>query len=149
MDARKGMICLSVVLVLVVTACGTAATPTPLSTAALEAPTMPPQLEQTGRKVQLETTRSLEFNPSEIRVEPGEKIEFVITDTSGFAHTFTVADSSGKQKILQDVTIGGNETKSVTITFPEEAGKLYLFCRPHEQAGMVGTIRVEFLQASA
>jgi len=137
------MVCLSVVLVLVVTACGTAATSTPLPTAALEAPTMPPQVEQAGRKVQLETTSSLKFNPSEFRVEPGERIEFVITDTSGFTHTFTVAASSKKQKILQDVTIRGNETQSVDVTFQEEAGTLYLFCRPHEQAGMVGTIMVE------
>ena len=56
MDGKKGMICLSAVLVLVLTACGTAATPTPLPTAALEATTMPPQVEQAGRTVQLETT---------------------------------------------------------------------------------------------
>ena len=143
MDGRKGMICLSVVVFLLLTACGAAATQTPMPTAAFEAPTKPPQVEQAERKVRLETTRSLKFSPSEINVEPGERIEFVITDTSGFAHTFTVAASSEKRKILQDVTIRGNETKSVTITFPEDAGKLYLFCRPHEQAGMVGTIRVE------
>ena len=139
---------------LVATACGTAATPVSLPatvppatpnispTAEFGAATTPSQKEQGARKVQIETTTSLKFNPREIRVERGERIEFVITDTSGFAHTFTIAASSEKQKILQDVAIGGNETKSVTMTFPEEAGTLYLFCRPHESAEMVGTIRI-------
>jgi len=92
--------------------------------------------------VELQTTTSLKFNPSKIRVEPGESIEFVITDTSGFPHTFTIATSGGKREILQDVLIVGNKTKSVRVTFPEEPGTLYLFCRPHEWAGMIGTIGV-------
>ena len=134
---------------LVAMACGAAATPASLPTTAPPvAPDISPTKEQAARKVQLETTTSLKFNPSQIRVEPGESIEFVITDTSGFPHTFTIADSKAKQKIVQDVPIVGNETKSVRVTFPEETGTLYLFCRPHEQLGMIGTIGVG-VEASA
>jgi len=103
---------------------------------------MPSQGEQAARKVELQTTTSLKINPSKIRVEPGESIELVITDTSRFPHTFTIATPGAKRKILQDVTIVGNETKSVSVTFTEETGTLYLFCRPHEWAGMIGTIGV-------
>ena len=72
------------------------------------------------------------------------RIEVAITDTSGFAHTFTVAASREKRKALQHILIGGSETLSADFTFPKEAGtNLYLFCRPHEQAGMIGTIEVE------
>ena len=124
-------------------ACGTAATPvSPPATVPPVTPDITPTKEPPARKVQLETTESLKFSPSKIRVEPGESIEFIITDTSGFAHTLTIAASKAKQKILQDVTLVGNETKSVQVTFPEETGTLYLFCRPHEWAGMIGTIGV-------
>lgn len=142
MNRIFGTMFLPVVLALVLTACGTAATPASPAPAALDAQTAPPQGEQAARKVQLKTTKSLRFNPGEFKVDPGERIEFVITDTSGFGHTFTIAASRDKRKILQDVKIRGNETKSVDITFPNEAGTLYLFCRPHEAAGMVGVIEV-------
>ena len=147
MNRRRGLIGLLMLLGLVATACGTAATPIPLATTVpfvetkispTEAPTKGPE----ARKVLLETTESLKFSPSMIRVEPGESIEFIITDTSGFAHTLTIAASKAKRKILQDVTLVGDETKSVQVTFPEETGTLYLFCRPHEWAGMIGTIGV-------
>lgn len=143
MNVRKGIIGLSVILVLVLAACGSAATSNPPPTAAPGAQKAPPQVEQTARIVQVETTKSLKFNPSEISAAPGEQVEFAITNTSSFGHTFTVATSRAKEKILKDVTIRGNEKKSFTITFPEQAGTLYLFCRPHEGAGMVGAIRVE------
>lgn len=147
MNRGRGLIGPLIFLGLVAMACGTAATPVSLPATVPPvktkiSPTIPPTNVQEARKVQLETTESLKFSPSKIRVEPGESIEFVITDTSGFAHTFTIAASKAKQKILQDVTVAGNETKSVRVTFPEETGTLYLFCRPHEQAGMIGSIGV-------
>ena len=74
-----------------------------------------------------------------LRLDP---VEFVVADTSGFTHTFTVATSKAKEKILKDVPIRGNETKSIIVAFPKEVGKLYLFCRPHEAVGMIGTIEV-------
>jgi len=154
MNRTRRLIGLLMFLGLVAMACGTAATPvsqpapvpttTPTisPTAALGATMTPSQKRQAARKVELQTTTSLKFYPSKIRVEPSESIEFVITDTSGFPHTFTIATSRAKQQILQDVTIVGQQTKSVRVTFPEETGTLYLFCRPHEWAGMIGMIGV-------
>ena len=143
MHQKIELIGLLMFLGLLAMACGTSATPvSPLATVPPVMPDINPTKEQPARKVQLETSESLKFSPSKIRVEPGESIEFVITDTSGFPHTFTIADSKAKQKILRDVTIAGNETKSVRVTFPEETGTLYLFCRPHEWAGMIGMIGV-------
>ena len=143
MHRKIELIGLLIFLGLLAMACGTSAIPvSPPAAVPPVTPDINPTREQPARKVQLETTESLKFSPSEIRIEPGESIEFVITDTSGFPHTFTIADSKAKQKILQDVTIVGNETKSVRVTFPEETGTLYLFCRPHEWAGMIGTIGV-------
>ena len=143
MNRKIELIALLMFLGLLPMACGTSATPvSPPATVPPFTPDINPTKEQPARKVQLETSESLKFSPSKIRVEPGESIEFVITDTSGFPHTFTIADSKAKQKILHDVTIVGNETKSVRVTFSEETGTLYLFCRPHEWAGMIGTIGV-------
>ena len=144
MRKTGGLIGFLVVLGLVTIACGP--TDAPTSTAS---PTgrseaiVPPSKEETAkRKVQLETTRSLTFIPDTLKVEQGETVEFVVADTSGFTHTFTVATSKAKDKILKDVRIKGNETKSIIVTFPQESDKLYLFCRPHEAAGMIGTIEV-------
>ena len=149
MNRRIGLISLLMFLGLIAAACGAAATPVSppgaqnvRPTAALGDAAPPGQQGQAVRKVQLETTRSLRFNPRTFNAALGETVEFVITDTSGFDHTFTIADSKAKQKILQDVTIPGNGTKSVRVTFAEEAGSLYLFCRPHEGAGMVGIIEL-------
>ena len=147
MIRRRGLIGLLMFMGLVATACGTAATPasSPATVPPVKteiSPTIPTTNGQEARKVQVETTQSLKFNPSAIRVVPGESVDFVISDTSGFPHTFTIAASENKQKIIMDVPVAGNETKSVRVTFPGKARTLYLFCRPHEQAGMIGTIEV-------
>lgn len=143
MHRKRELVAPVMFLGLLAMACGTAATPiSPPATVPPVTSDINPTKEQPARKVQLETSESLKFSPGKIRVEPGESIEFVITDTSGFPHTFTIADSKAKRKILRDVTIVGNETKSVQVTFPEETGTLYLFCRPHEWAGMIGMIGV-------
>ena len=144
MKKTRGLIGFLVVLGLVTIACGPTAAPTSTAspTGRSEAIVPPSEGEAANRKVQVETTKSLTFFPDTLRVEPGETVEFVVADTSGFTHTFTVATSKAKEKILKDVQIKGNETKSIIVTFSEESGKLYLFCRPHEVAGMIGAIEV-------
>ena len=142
MKKTRGLIGFLLVLGLGTTACGPTAAPTPAATPTStdspsgrpEAIVPPSKGEAAMRKVQVETTSSLTFIPDTLKVEPGETVEFVVADTSGFTHTFTVATSKAKEKILKDVQIKGNETKSIIVTFPEESDKLYLFCRPHEAA---------------
>ena len=127
MDRRRVLTGLFTFLGPLLIACGAAATPDIAPAVAQEAATTTSQTEQSPKVVQIKTTRSLKFEPSDMRVEQGERVEFVITDTSGFGHTFTVATSRGKQNILKDVSIKGNETKSVILTFPGEASTLNLF----------------------
>ena len=134
-----GFIGLLVVLGLVATACGAAATAAPTLTATTPEPA---PAEEAERTIRVETTGSLTFNPSKIKVEPGETIKFDLLNTSDISHTFTIAISSAKREILTDVRLQGGESKSVTLTFPEEPAQLYLFCRPHQALGMVGAVTV-------
>ncbi len=120
--------------------------PTPASSPtsiAEAAPTPTPRsVSEEVREIQIDTLQSLAFNPSQIVVEPGETVKFVITNQSSLLHTFTIAISSAKEEILVDVSMPPGESKTVTITFPEEPAQLYLFCRPHESFGMTGTVQV-------
>jgi plastocyanin len=88
------------------------------------------------------TTQQLRFEPGEFGVEPGESITFVIENPSAILHTFTIAISTEKRDILLDVTLEANATERATVTFPATDARLYLFCRPHELAAMVGAILV-------
>lgn len=94
------------------------------------------------REIRIDTTAQRAFSPSDIDVEPGETVRFVLSNESPFAHTFTIAAASSKEEILVDVELAGNATESVEFTFPAEPAELYLFCRPHEAAGMVGSVHV-------
>ena len=94
------------------------------------------------REIRIDTTAQRAFSPSDIDVEPGETVRFVLSNESPFAHTFTIAAASSKEEILVDVELAANATESVEFTFPAEPAELYLFCRPHEAAGMVGSVHV-------
>lgn len=126
---------LGTLLILLLAACGTGADDGQNAT-----PTEPGGGGE--RQVNIETTRDLTFEPADIAANVGETVGFGVTDTSGFFHTFTVATGPDKQTILADLTVNGNETKTVSVTLPPEPGQLYVFCRPHEAAGMTGTLTV-------
>lgn len=96
------------------------------------------------RKFEVDHTATLRFDPASFDVQPGETVEFVLTNSSGFLHTFTIAKPVDKSEILVDETIEGpGERRMVAVTFPTTPGQYYLFCRPHEFAGMVGTVTVK------
>ena len=86
MRKTRGLIGFLLVLGLVTSACGLTDAPTSTDspTGRPEAIVPPSKGEAAMRKVQVETTRSLTFIPDTLKVEPGEKVEFVVTDTSGF-----------------------------------------------------------------
>lgn len=110
-------------------------TPVPTSAPTATVPSGP-------RIIPLATTANLTFSPNVIQASPGEKLKFLVQNTASFFHTFTVATSTSKGEILADLSLNGGETKSIEITMPEEEGELYIFCRPHEGLGMVGSITV-------
>ena len=78
----------------------------------------------------MSTTQQLRFEPGEISVDPGETITFVIENPSAFFHTFTIAVSTEKRDILLDVSLQANATERASLTFPDTAARLYLFCHP-------------------
>jgi len=110
-------------------------TPVPTTAPTASAPVEP-------RIIPLATTGNLTFSPNVIEVSPGEKVRFLVRNTASFFHTFTIATSTNKSEILLDVPLNGGESTSIEMTMPEEAGELYIFCRPHEGLGMVGSITV-------
>jgi plastocyanin len=86
----------------------------------------------------------LKFKPDAFDVLRGETVEFLLTNSSGFFHTFTIATSKDKGTVVADEqTSGPGERKTVRVPFPGTPGELYLFCRPHEIAGMIGTVNVK------
>ena len=112
-------------------------------------PVPPPTTEQESisapdqpREIRLQTTEQLTFDSADIKVDPGESLTFVIENPSAFPHTFTIAISTSKLEILVDVPVGLGLTETTTVQFPDEPAVLYLFCRPHEAAGMVGRVQV-------
>ena len=133
---------MAAVLALLTVGCG-GADPTPTAAAAPSAaagdPT-PAASEVIGQEVTVTTTGSLTFQPNDISVEPGQTVRFTIRNDTSFSHTFTIAVTTAKETVLTDVPLGGGETKTTTVTFPAEPADFYLFCRPHEGAGMHGTI---------
>ena len=90
----------------------------------------------------MDLTAELTFDPKDIQVSPGEVVTFVINDTSGFPHTFTIAETTAEQRVLADVDFAPNASRTVQVTFPTDVGQLYLVCRIHEAAGMTGVVHV-------
>ncbi len=110
--------------------------PSPTATAA------PTAVQPAVREIRVDLTAALTFDPKDIQVSPGEVVTFVINDTSGFPHTFTIAETTAKQRVLVDVDFAPNASQTVQVTFPTDVGQLYLVCRIHEVAGMTGDVHV-------
>ena len=142
MHKVTALILLAAALLLLVASCGGSdPTPTPAATPTAPAQAATPTAsEVVDQDVTVAATGALTFEPDEITVEPGQTVRFTVRNDSSFFHTFTIAVSTAKETILTDVALGGGETKTATVTFPDEPADLYLFCRPHEAAGMHGTI---------
>ena len=128
----------AVAFALLAVGCGGAdAAPTPTAPAEDTAPAASQAIDL---EVSVTTTGSLTFQPNDIDVAPGQTVRFTIQNGTSFFHTFTIAVTTAKETILTDVPLGGGETKTAIVTFPNEPADFYLFCRPHEGSGMHGTI---------
>lgn len=116
----------------------TAPTPAPTPTTTPAQTTSPgPAPQEQVVEVQ---ARSYTFNPANIQVPVNTPVRFIVT-SEDIDHTFTVKESKEAQEILVNIEIGGGQTAEGTYTF-QETGSYYLYCIPHEQLGMVGTIEV-------
>ncbi|MGM0415144.1 MAG: DUF3179 domain-containing (seleno)protein [Bacillota bacterium] len=81
------------------------------------------------------------FEPSEIQVEPGEEVSFIVNNPSNAFHTFTIYHSrTDRAEPIVNISLSGGEKEQVTVTMPVEEKTLYLVCLPHEGIDMVGSI---------
>lgn|GEM_PF-606018 len=83
------------------------------------------------------------FEPSEIQVEPGEEVTFIVNNPSTAFHTFTIYHSrTDRTDPIVNISLSGGGQEQVTVTMPEEEKTLYLVCLPHEGIDMVGSVIV-------
>ncbi|MFQ5859939.1 MAG: plastocyanin/azurin family copper-binding protein [Dehalococcoidia bacterium] len=107
--------------------------PTPTST-----PTPGPTMVQISVSAQ-----DVFFVPATLDFGPGDTVDFTVTNDGGLPHTFTIALASDqKDTVFIDLSLSPGETITGQLTMPQEVTSLYLFCRFHEAAGMVGTVNV-------
>jgi uncharacterized cupredoxin-like copper-binding protein len=112
------------------------------------------------RTIEIRALDDLKFDPSEVRVEVGERVRFVVTNDGQIPHEFIVGDEQVQEAHEMAAEEGmehgaameamavleleePDESEEVTLTFDEPGEILYGCHEPgHYAAGMVGTITV-------
>lgn len=97
---------------------------------------------EVGRTIAVATTSDLVFDPATIQTDVGETVRFDIENTSEVTHTFSVAGSYERAEVLEDVELAPGESQEVVMDLPDGQIGLFLYCRYHEEQGMVGAIGV-------
>lgn len=88
-------------------------------------------------------TLNFVFDPEIIRLNPGEKVKFIVSNPSSAFHTFTIYHSKSERKNpLVNISLSSGDEKTETLTMPDQDKILYLVCLPHEGIGMVGQVIV-------
>ena len=88
-------------------------------------------------------TLNFVFNPEIIRLNPGEKVKFIVSNPSSAFHTFTIYHSKSERKNpIVNISLSSGDEKTETVTMPDQEKILYLVCLPHEGIGMVGQVIV-------
>lgn len=115
------------------------------------------------RRIEMEATDALRFEPATLEVDVGETVTFVVTNSGATDHEFTVGDDTtagmftsddmaspadddmgmGHSEAAASVPLPAGETVEMTVTF-DEAGEIPVACHlnDHDEAGMTGTIVV-------
>lgn len=135
--SRNSILPTMLVAGLVVTACGSTASPTtsaptdsPSETAS-EAPSEEPEAEEA--RVRIESSA---FDPAELTVAAGTEVLFINAD--GFAHTVTEGtDGQPTDDPIVDEEVDQNGTVSVTF---DEPGTYDITCRIHPSMNMTVTV---------
>ena len=98
--------------------------------------------EEKIRVIKVDTLNFV-FEPEIIKVNPGEKVQFVISNPSSAFHTFTIYHSKSERKNpIVNISLSSGDEKTKTVTMPNEEKILYLVCLPHEGIDMIGQIIV-------
>jgi uncharacterized cupredoxin-like copper-binding protein len=128
----------------------------PLAFAGLAASCAPAGAHGAGEPRTIEISMHFSaFDPDEIRVEPGETVRFVLTNTDPIDHEFILGDAR-VQRIHEDgtemehgakpgeITIHAGTTAETTYTFPD-AGEVLFGCHSpgHYAYGMRGVVVVD------
>lgn len=88
-------------------------------------------------------TLNFVFNPEIIRLNPGEKVKFIVRNPSSAFHTLTIYHSKSERKNpIVNISLSSGDEKTETVTMPDQEKILYLVCLPHEGIGMVGQVIV-------
>jgi plastocyanin len=72
------------------------------------------------------------FNPTFIKVKPGEKVTITVKNEGKTSHTFT----SSKLKV--DKTLSPDTSTKVTVTIPSRGTAFQFHCTFHQSMGMKG-----------
>ncbi|MDQ3814062.1 MAG: cupredoxin domain-containing protein [Armatimonadota bacterium] len=86
--------------------------------------------------------RDHRFYPTELRVEPGQRVQVLLFNDDRDEHNFKVVLPSGEVAIPQNVA--ANEARFVDFDAPGQAGQHEFYCPVdnHHQEGMRGTLIV-------
>lgn len=88
-------------------------------------------------------TLNFVFEPEIIRLDPGEKVKFIVSNSSSAFHTFTIYHSKSERKNpIVNISLSSGDEKTETVTMLDEEKIIYLVCLPHEGIGMVGQVIV-------
>jgi plastocyanin len=100
------------------------------------------EADEPAREIQVEA-REHEFVPSHFQIAVGETVKFVVkSEDSSMLHTFSVKKSKDDRTDLFSLDVPGGTVRTHVFT-AQTPGKLYLYCKTHENKGMVGSITVE------
>lgn len=118
----------------------------------------PAEATDADRVIEITTTDSLVFDPSDITVAPGETVTFRLINKGNLVHDFTLGDQATQDEHEAEMaemggmaheepnvaTIPAGETTELTWRFGE-AGTVLVGCHQpgHYAAGMTGQITVE------
>ena len=108
-----------------------------------------------GARTVVVTMRHSRFEPSVVRVEPGERVRFVLRNTDPIDHEFILGDERVQlvhEKGTEahhaprpgEVSVPAGETVVTTYTFPEVGGSLIFGCHlpRHYDFGMRGLVTI-------
>lgn len=113
--------------------------------------------EPPSRTIRVIMRDDFTYDPANLQVKEGERIEFVVVNEGGNRHELLIGDSSKQQEYEQDMRRGGHERhgdkvtgvnvepgaeKSFVFTVPKAKGNLLFGCHEpgHYEAGMRGEL---------
>lgn len=108
-----------------------------------------PQSGATPRVIAIQADDQMKFSPATITAQPGETVQFRVTNVGKVEHEFMVGskdavDADGGEDTAEIEGLGAGQTKDLVYTFAD-AGTYAFACHEpgHFEAGMVGTIALQ------